>query len=351
MKILITGVSGFIGSYMAAALISLGHDILGTYRNNPPRAVTRYKQGFMDQKEHKGSLTTIQADLSNKETIRELIRNVDGIIHIAGLTTDWGTTQQFHQSNVLPLQHFIDAFNEADRNRELTVRFFIYTSTISVHSFGKHVNSTEDGPYYRPCSLYQNSKIEGEGIILKRAAADSKPAIAIIRPGNVYGPGDTTVLYPILDATKTGKMMYIDKGKYLTSPIFIDDLISAYIALMNKLLETPAMVHGSLYNITSGENITWKEMMEICAQHADLKKPQYSFPEWFGLIIAYVLTGLFRIVHTKTPPEITPYRIRFISNDYHFSITKAMNELDWKPKTTFSEGIIPSIEAWKHERF
>ena len=349
MKVLITGVSGFIGSHLAAALVSLGHDVLGTYRNNPPRLLSRYEQGFMGAKPRKGSLRTERAELGNKETLKELSQGMDGIIHIAGRASDWGSKQQFYQSNVLPLQHFIELFadNTHDNKAASSLRFFIHTSSIAVHGFGGHVNTTEDGPYYPIFNSYQYSKLESEGILLKRAAEKSEPAIGIIRPGNVYGPDDTTFLYLILNAMKSGKMGYLDKGQRLTCPVFIDDLLAAYIALMKKLTETPLQVHGRVYNITGGEKITWKEEIELCADSAGLTRPKRSLPAWLVLIVAHLLAGLSKIAGAKKPPDLTPYRIRNVRKDYHFSIDRAMTELNWKPRVKFHEGIIPSVRAWQ----
>ena len=353
MKILVTGISGFIGSHLAAALASLGYDVIGTYRNNPPRLVTRYEKGFMGSKPQKGSLSPQWLELADKEALKEICQGLDGIIHIAGHVSDWGPKQQFYESNVLPLQHFIELFqdNEQGSKRSSTLRFFIHTSSISVHGFGTHENTSEDGPYYPLFHPYQLSKRESEDILLKQAFEKSEPAIGVIRPGNVYGPGDTTFLYPIFNAIKSGKMGYVDKGRHLTCPVFVDDLVAAYITLLKKLTETPAQVHGRVYNITGGENITWKEEMELCADSAGLARPVRSFPAWPLLIIAYMLTGLFKTLGAKKPPDITPYRIKNVGNDYHFSVARAMNELDWKPRTKFHEGIIPAAKAWQeHEQ-
>ena len=303
----------------------------------------------MGAKVKKGSMTAVQADLSDKEKIRDIVQGVDGIIHIAGHASDWGSKQQFYQSNVLPLEHYLTVIDEQVQNNKKasSVGFFIHTSSISVYGFGSHKGTTEDGNYYPPIHFYQQSKLDSEDVLLQYAARHSSPAIGIIRPGNVYGPGDTTIVYPLLDAIKVGKMGYLSQGKRLTCPIFIDDLVAAYMALMNKLIKTPPLVHGRVYNITGGETITWREKLELCADSAGLDRPSLSVPGWIILIIAHLVTGIFKLFRAKKAPDLTPYRITNVINDYHFSIARAMGELDWKPKTKFSEGILPTVKAWQ----
>ncbi|MGI9255546.1 MAG: NAD-dependent epimerase/dehydratase family protein [Salinispira sp.] len=341
MKILVTGISGFIGSHVAAALAALGHDVTGVYRHNPPRKVPEYEHGFMNFPVKKGTVTPQQADISDGKTVEKLTRGMDGVIHIAGRASDWGTREQFYRANFMPIRHFIAAFqNNAPR-------FFIHTSTISVYGFGAHRHTTEEGPYYRITHPYQTSKLASEKLLFTYAAENSSPALAIIRPANVYGPGDTTLMYPILNAVNTGKMGLVNKGRYLTSPIFIDDLVSAYIALMNTLTDSPQQVHGRTYNITSGEIITWEEKIALCAATLKCPIPKLTAPRLPALIAAYGVTGVYHLIRSKTPPDLTVYRVKHVSSDYHFSINRAIHDLHWKPETFFREGIIPTVKAWR----
>lgn len=318
MKILVTGVSGFIGSHLAAALVSSGHDVVGVYRNNPPRQVTRYERGFMGAAVKMGSMTSRQANLSDKKMVADLVGDVDGVVQVAGYTSDWGTKEQYYKGNTLPVEHFIDAFSEGDG---VPPRFFIYTSSIAAHGFGSHLQTTEDGPYHEISHQYQISKLAGEKILLERAARHSRPAMSVLRPGSVYGPGDTTVMYHILDAVGAGKMGMVNKGRHISSPIYIDDLIAGYMALINKLMDSPDQVHGRIYNITTEEKITWNKMIRTCSELIGCPVPKLNGPKWLALIAAYIVTGVFRLIRSKTPPDLTIYRVKHVGSDYHFPLT------------------------------
>lgn len=345
MNILVTGISGFIGSHVAAALAALGHQVRGTYRGNAPRILDRYEQGFLGRLETGGSIEPVQADLRDKSTVEQLSLGMDAIIHIAGYANDWGSKDKFYQANVTPVRHFLDILATDPQ----AAKIFIHTSSLAAQGFGPHQESREDGPYYPLINEYQRSKAESERLIEQANLPQTRAAI--IRPGNVYGPGDTTTLYPMLEAIAQGKMGMVDGGKHLTCPVFIDDMTSVYVALFERLLNPKSLDEPvPLYNITSGEYITWKREVELCCQSADLPMPKLSAPRWAAMLLAKILVGTYRLVGSKSRPDLTPYLIQQVGNDYHFSTEKARKDLGWKPLTDFAHGIEPTVQAWKSER-
>jgi nucleoside-diphosphate-sugar epimerase len=343
MKVLVTGISGFIGSHVAAAMAALGHEVTGTYRGNPPRFVERYREGFLGQSVPGGRVEAVKADLSDRGSVADVTAGTDAVIHIAGFAWDWGPEEKFYRANVLPVEYFLDII--ADSGDPPAV--FIHTSSLSVHGFGHQRDSSEDGPYYRPISHYQRSKLESEEIFT--AAALRKTARGIIRPGNVYGPGDTTTMYPILDAIRDGKMGLVDRGKHLTCPVFIDDLVNAYVLLFHRLLEdgnsSPPAVR--LFNITGDETISWHQQIQACCAAADLPFPRLQTPGWLAMAAAGILTAAYRLVGAKNPPDITPYRIQQVSHDYDFSMERAKRELGWEARYPFERGIAETVSAWR----
>ncbi|AHC16421.1 NAD-dependent epimerase/dehydratase family protein [Salinispira pacifica] len=353
MKILVSGISGFIGSHLAAALSVLGHEVTGTYRSNPPRDIRRYAEGFPPVNGRSavtaGSVTGVRADLSEYQTVEDLIRGKDAVIHVAGLVGDWGTKERFHRANILPVEHIIRGIRTIRKqDSSQAPGYFIHTSSISVHGFGDLVNAGEEGPYFKLITHYQRSKLESEEIV--QEFSRTEPTVCgIIRPGNVYGPEDTTTMYPMLDAIRDGKMGFVDGGKRLTCPVFIDDMVSAYISLLDKMEEDPEPVNGEVFNITGGEQISWKEQIGLCAEKSGLPRPRLNAPGWLVLPVSGILAGLYALAGSKNPPDLTPYRIQQVRNNYHFSMEKARHLLGWEPRTPFAQGIVPTVRAWKEE--
>lgn len=130
----------------------------------------------------------------------------DLVYHIAARTSDWGSRQDFEKDNIQATVTMLDAAQEAG------VRHFVYVSSLSVHGFGPHRNSTEQGPYY------QESKRRAENMALSRHCQTFQ--VAVIRPGNVYGPDDTTMMFPLFEAIEKGRMGMVNGGRTLTPPIY-----------------------------------------------------------------------------------------------------------------------------------
>lgn len=355
MKILVSGISGFIGSHLAAALSVLGHEVSGTYRSNPPRDIRRYASGFpsgdrlsgTSSGTGTGSISSIQADLSDPDAVEELVRGKDAVIHVAGLVGDWGKKERFHRANILPVEYIIRSIRNIQESDPADApKYFIHTSSISVHGFGNLVNAAEEGPYFRLITHYQRSKLQSEAIV-QEFSRNNSTVCGIIRPGNVYGPEDTTTMYPMLDAIKDGKMGFVDGGKRLTCPVFIDDIVAAYISLLEKMEQDPEAVNGELFNITGGEQISWKEQIGLCAEKAGLPQPKLNAPGWLVLPVSGILAAVYALAGSKNPPDLTPYRIQQVRNNYHFSMEKARHLLGWEPRTPFAQGIVPTVRAWK----
>ena len=178
--------------------------------------------------------------------------------------------------------------------------------------------------------LFRSKKAAEEYIL---AGNSDRIKTTIIRPGNVYGPGDTTTFFRIFEAIERGIMGYIDGGNFLTCPVYIDDLVDAVIAAYEK----PESA-GKVFNITGGEKVTWRQLMEYSARLLDKKPPGLSLPAPVARFIARLLEMVFTIVRSRTGPPLTLYRVDHIAHNYHFSIDRAKQVLGFVPKTTWKHG-------------
>lgn len=164
MKILLTGVSGFIGSYLAGQWKNGRHKIIGT-----------------DMKDRPGSkIPFFICDLSSEIKIKE---PVDAIVHVAAQSPGVGIkTQDFLGSNVNSVSNLI-AYA-----RKFKVKKFIYLSSISLYGKITRSRIDEDTPMVS-ASTYGLTKYIAE--LLLRDEEDWLAAVALRLPG-VVGKGATT---------------------------------------------------------------------------------------------------------------------------------------------------------------
>lgn len=324
-KILVTGSSGFIGGWTARILAERGYAVRAQYRRSriPTHLEEIRRRGAELQR---GDLTVV-------DDVRSLLRDVEAVIHCAAMVRDWGYEQDFFLQNVEVTKRLVEEARRAG------CRAFVFLSSLSVYGFGVHRHSTEEGPFYPYVSGYQRSKKAAEEVVLSCSAPDFR--VAVLRSGNAYGPGDTTTFYRLLAAQERGVRGTVSGGRVLTSPVYVEDLVEAVILA----LENEAAA-GQVFNIASGEEVTWAEMMQYSAKLLGAR-PWFELPITLTWILCYLLSAVYRLFRLKAAPVVSPYRVAHIAWDYNFSIAKARRVLGYDPKTDWRTGLSRTVAAYR----
>ncbi len=317
---LVTGASGFIGRALVDYLLSTGTKVI---------AADIHPIDTEDER-----LSYWQVDLTSD--YKNIPEGITDIIHAAGRVSDWGKYEDFYSINVAATQKLLNlARNEGVKN-------FLFISSIDIHGFFGHDGSTEDGIYYSSKCYYPMTKTLAEKEV--RASNSPQMKTVCIRPCTVYGPGDTTVQGPIMDAILKRQMGYIDKGKYLISRVYITDLVQG----LCRALEYG--VGGEAYNITSGEQINWVEWVEAIAQELEVKPPKKSAPYPVAFALASSLEWLYKLFKAKNPPILTKMRIQHAGHDFYFIPEKAKTELGFAPEVAWRDGVKLMVAEYKERK-
>jgi len=279
-NILITGVNGFIGSALAARLLSQGKRIVGLVRDRNYKT----RRDILDR------ISVAYGDLSDIRAVRYAVSKyeVDTIFHLGAIAvlrmgiidpvTCWET-------NVMGTVNVLEAARAAKHVRKVVV-------ASSDKAYGTHTNL----PYIESMALlpsdpYGTSKACTD--LIARSYADTYGMdISVVRSGNVFGPGDLnrSRLIPgsILKLLE-GKPPVIYKlvGAYRREFMFIEDVIDAYIKIADfGLPGEPYNIGGSGFQTIiktiemiieeMGSNlvpeIVEKEFVEIKEQYLDASK-------------------------------------------------------------------------------
>jgi len=327
-KILVTGSSGFIGGWTARILVERGYAVRAQYRRSRIPA-------HLEEIQRRGAELQ-RRDLTVLDDVRHLLEGVEAVIHCAALARDWGYEQDFFLQNVEVTKRLVDEARRAG------CRVFVFLSSLSVYGFGVHRHSTEQGPFYPYVSGYQRSKKAAEEVVLSRTAPGFR--VTVLRSGNAYGPGDSTTFYRLLAAQERGVRGTVSGGRVLTSPVYVEDLVDAVILALENEASS-----GQVFNITSGEEVTWAEMMQYCAELLGVR-PWFELPVALAWVAAYLFNGIYRLFRIKAEPVVFPYRIAHIAWDYNFSIEKARRVLDYRPKTDWRTGLSRTVAAYRRYR-
>ena len=174
MNILITGASGFIGSFIVEEALRLGLETWAAVRGSSSR------QFLTDERIH-----FIELNLSSEEQLKEQLKEhqFDYVVHAAGVTKCLNKAD-FHRINTEGTQNLVRAILAL----KMPLRRFVYISSLSIMGAIR-----EQQPYTeimesdeaQPNTAYGRSKLEAEKWL---ASLTSQFPYVILRPTGVYGP-------------------------------------------------------------------------------------------------------------------------------------------------------------------
>lgn len=322
-RVFVTGASGFLGGHICRRLIKDGYSVRALIRNPNqdlgPRA---------------GGIETVLGDLRDRNSLERAVEGIDKVFHIAALYRKENISRrEMFETHVQGTRNLLDVSIKAG------VRRFIHCSTIGVHGDIKGPPANEESPY-APGDHYQESKTEGERIVLEYMAEGRLP-IVVFRPGGIYGPGDLRFL-KLFKAIKTRRFAMIGSGEVRYQVIYIDDLIDGIL-----LCARTERAIGNVYILTGNEPATLNQLVRTIAQVLGVRPTRLRVPfapVYLAGFICEVICKPFGI-----DPPLYRRRVKFFSNTRWFDISKAKAQLGFEPKTDLRTGLDRTAK-WYYEQ-
>ena len=266
MRVVVTGVAGFIGSSLARRLLERGDYVLGidSFLDSYPRAI---KESRLAQLQACQEFSFTEANLAECD-LQAAVGGADCIFHLAaqaGVRTSWGQRFEIYtESNIIATQRLLEAAKESG------IRRFVYSSSSSVYGDAEVMPTPEDTPL-QPVSPYAVSKLAGEHLCNLYLQNYGVPTVAL-RYFTVYGPNprpDQAVCL-FTSALMQGRPIRVyGDGEQLRGMTYVDDVARA------NMLASEADCIGETFNIGGGSSITVNQLIghlqEITSKKAELK--------------------------------------------------------------------------------
>ncbi|NET06420.1 MAG: NAD-dependent epimerase/dehydratase family protein [Symploca sp. SIO2B6] len=311
--ILITGIGSFIG-WRAAEL--------ARERGMKVRGLQHSKNNLKTLKQQLGA-EVIVGSVNNPVAARKACQGATIVLHTAGVTQENNSLEQLRAVDVG------GTINMAKVAMHSGVKAFVHLSSGMVYGFNYPDHVTEGGPLCREDNLYCQTKIEAEQKLLQL----NKPrnfGIIIIRPGDVYGPGSIPWIVRPLLLMRKGLFLLANGGKGVMNHVYIDNLIEAIFLSLEK------EAYGEIFNITDGQETSWKEYFTRLAEIADLPAP-LSMPA--SLIRLPIKLRRFGQKLLGENIDTLPTSVDLLTRPYAYSVEKAQSQLSYKPKISLEEGL------------
>jgi nucleoside-diphosphate-sugar epimerase len=324
VKVLVTGANGFVGAMLCRKLLEHGNRVVGLVRKTSDLSLLEHLP-----------VRLVVGSLEDRASLNQALRSVKLVYHAAAAVSDWGELEMFRRINVEGTRSLIEAAIQAG------VKRFVYVSSIAVHSFIGASNLDETAPQLPTIFPYAKSKREAEKMVLTYHR-QKKIQVTIVRPGDIFGPGDRVALLKMAPLLEKGIMGIVDNGRALGAFAYVENLVDGMI-----LAGTRSEAVGQAYVITDGIKLTWKQYFEKLTDALEVHQPWYSINRYLAYGIAFVLEWIYRLFQIQSRPLLTRYVVKHLMGDFHFRIDKAERELGYQPRVDIDEAIRRTAEWYK----
>lgn len=328
MRILVTGGTGFIGSSLALRLHEKGHDVRVLSLVNT-EAETSNARGLAER-----GIEIVEGDVADRSKHAVALEGVDVIHHVAATMREANVPDRvFWDTNLAATQDLVRAAAAAGTGR------FVYCSTMGVTGGSRGVVVDETAPY-APKDIYTRTKAAAERWLLSDAA-DLGPAIAVVRPADVYGPRDRRLL-KLFRMIESGRFFYLGDGTGKRHMVYIDDLVSGMLAAHEK-----AGAVGEVCLLAGPAPITLRDLVELVAGELEVRAPRRKLPYRPVWWLSHLVEAVCRPFGIQ--PPLYPRRVEFYAHDYEFDTTKAERVLGFRPRYDMRAGVRATIDAYRRE--
>lgn len=325
-KILVTGASGFIGSFLIEKALDKNYDTWAGIRESSSR---EYLQDSRIQ--------FIDLQFGNREKLAEQLNEFrskygkfDYIIHNAGVTKCLDP-KDFDKVNFQYTANFIDALIETQSIPEK----FILMSSLSAFGTGDEINYSPikltDSP--NPNTAYGISKLKAEQYLQEKG---NFPYI-ILRPTGVYGPREKDYFLMIKTVRSGLDVGAGFKPQHLTF-IYVRDLVDA------AFLGLESEIKNRAYFVADGDVYTDKEYTQLVKESIGKKRVvSLKVPLWILKIVSIVAEDISKL--TKKPSTLNRDKYKIMKQrNWECDIAPLVNDLDFSAKYNLQEGLKESIE-------
>lgn len=315
MTVLVTGATGFLGTYIIKELQEAGYTVAAFGRNTQVGEQLR-RQG----------VRFISGDLTCYEDVLQACQGMEAVIHAGALSTLWGKWEDFYQTNVRGTEHVLKACQHHQVQR------LVHISSPSIYAAPCHqlqIKETES-PQTNSLNYYIKSKL------LAEAKVTQSPHLpwVILRPRGLFGLGDTSLFPRILKMSQTRGIPLVEGGQQLVDMTCVENA-----ALACRLaMEQAAAIH-QIYNISNGEPYPFKDLLDWTLDALHLPKRYRAVNGQLLQGLARILEGVYKLFRISKEPPLTRYTSYLLCYSQTLDISKAQKELGYSPLIHIKEGI------------
>jgi nucleoside-diphosphate-sugar epimerase len=267
-KVLVTGGSGFLGSYLISELIKNDKEVIVLDNG--------FRQGFSNLSSFNNNVTLVKGDVTKREDWNLLPKDIDFVFHLAAIN---GTKYFYEIPEKVINVNILGTMNFVDWLQNTSVKRFFFASSSEVYGKPRifptpETESLQIPDPNNPRYSYSSSKIMGETITINFAKSYGID-FSIARIHNAYGPqmGSEHVIPEFIrKCVKEESFTVQGDGETSRSFCYVTDIINAII-----LISTHQKGRNEIFNIGNPTETSINELIKLLEKiHGKQIKPIYE---------------------------------------------------------------------------
>lgn len=319
MKVLVTGIAGFIGCHLAKRLIDEGYEVVGIDNLNDYYDVQlkidrlkelKVKHDSKNWVSGNPKLKFVKADLLEKELLIKLFEEeqFDYVVHLAaqaGVRYSLESPQKYIDSNITGFLNILECC------RKYPVKHLIFASSSSVYGLNSKIPFSTDDRTDSPVSLYAASKKSNE-LMAHSYSHLFKIPVTGLRFFTVYGPWGRPdmAMHLFTEAILKNKPIKVfNHGNLSRDFTYVDDIVES----INRLIEKPNLSYDLPYHLFNIGNNSPEKLLNF-------------------------IEAIEKYTERKAQKEFLPMQAGDVEKTYA-DVQSLIDYIDYKPQTSIDVGI------------
>lgn len=315
MRVLITGVTGFVGSHMAEFALAQKAEVFGA---------CRWRSNTENIEPLRSSLRLVEADLRDQTSVREMLdaTQPDYICHLAGQSQvmgSWHAPAETMQTNVIGQIHLLEAIRQ--RGQPFP-RILVIGSSEEYGLVHEHELPVTEDQQFRPLSPYAVSKIAQDLMAHQYFRSYGIPCLRV-RPFNHDGPRRGEVFVTSAFARQIAEIelgwhqpvILVGNLKARRDYTDVRDIVRGYWMLLERAEP------GEVYNLCSGHSRAIREVLDYFLSQASVRNIEVR----------------------EDPSRLRPADLP----NLYGSAAKIESAIGWKPTIPFEQTLTDVLNYWR----
>jgi nucleoside-diphosphate-sugar epimerase len=326
MIALVTGATGFVGSHILGALLDRGERVRALVRDSKKGHALRDR-----------GVEVVEGDLLDPSALVAAVSGAGPIYHCAAAVGPERSLKDIIETNLTGVRRLCDAVATAKAGR------IVLLSSINVLGTRHLDPATEDLSCCRSHDPAADVKIDAEQVALEKARQD-KIDVVIVRPGFIYGPGDSHNLPTLVDSIRKGRFAFIGSRHNIVPLVHVADVAQAMV-----LAGAAPGASGRTYHVGDGSRTTIGDLVDLVARLQGCPAPRRVVPFFLAQFLCVAFELRARLGPTLIKPPISRAGLRFVGTSRFVDISRARTELGYEPSISYREGVAAAIQRIPNE--